>query len=87
MLNLTHQIFPAGKDVIALIISSLDSTKLVGPNSIPKKILKVLSNDISCQFADIFIMSFTSGVFPSVLKIAKVVPIHKKDSKLDFSMT
>ena len=30
-------------------------------------------------------MSFTSGVFPSALQIAKVVPVHKKDSKLDFS--
>ena len=30
-------------------------------------------------------MLFTSGVFPSTLKIAKVVPVHKKDSKLDFS--
>ena len=30
-------------------------------------------------------MSFTSGVFPSALKIAKVVPADKKDSKLDFS--
>ena len=30
-------------------------------------------------------MSFTSGVFPSALKLAKVIPVHKKDSKLDFS--
>ena len=30
-------------------------------------------------------MSFTSVVFPSALKIAKIVPIHEKDSKLDFS--
>ena len=30
-------------------------------------------------------MSFTSRVFPSALKIAKVVPVHKKDSKLNFS--
>ena len=30
-------------------------------------------------------MYFTSGVFPSALKIAKVVPVHKKDLKLDFS--
>ena len=26
-----------------------------------------------------------TGVFPSVLKIAKVVPVFKKDSKLDYS--
>ena len=29
-------------------------------------------------------MLFNSGVFPPALKIAKVVPVHKKDSKLDF---
>ena len=26
-----------------------------------------------------------AGVFPSVLKTAKVVPVFKKDSKLDYS--
>ena len=30
-------------------------------------------------------MTFTLGVFPSALKIVKVVPVHKEDSKLDFS--
>ena len=30
-------------------------------------------------------MSFTSDVFPSALKLAKVIPVYKKDSKLDFS--
>ena len=29
--------------------------------------------------------SFSTGVFPSILKIAKVVPIHKKQSKLVYS--
>ena len=76
---------PTDKDEIAFIISSLDSTKSVGPNSIPTKILKLLKNDSSCQIVDIFNMSLTSGVFPSVLKLAKVIPVHKKDSKLDFS--
>ena len=50
----------------------------------PTKILKLLKNDISCQLVDIFNMLFTSGVFPSALKIVKVVPVHKNDSKLDF---
>ena len=35
--------------------------------------------------ADIFNISFSTGVFPTILKVAKVVPVHKKDSKLDFS--
>ena len=35
--------------------------------------------------ADLFNPSFKSGVFPSVLKTAKVIPIFKKDSKLDYS--
>ena len=30
-------------------------------------------------------LSLSFGVFPSVLKIAKVVPVFKKDSKLDYS--
>ena len=30
-------------------------------------------------------MLFTSGVFPCVLKLAEVIPVYKKDSKLDFA--
>ena len=37
------------------------------------------------QLADLFNLSFMTGVFPSVLKTAKVVPVFKKDSKLDYS--
>ena len=37
------------------------------------------------QLADLFNLSFTTGVFPFVLKTAKVVPVFKKDSKLDYS--
>ena len=42
-------------------------------------------NEISKQLADLFNFSFVTGVFPSVLKAAKVVPVFKKDSKLDYS--
>ena len=30
-------------------------------------------------------MSFSTGQFPSVLKIAKVIPIHKKQSRVDYT--
>ena len=42
--------------------------------NLPVKILKLLKNDISGQLHGIFNMSFSTGKFPSVLKIAK----HKK---------
>ena len=49
------------------------------------KILKLLKYDIFQQLTDIFNMSFLTGQFPSVLKIAKVIPIHKKQSKVDIA--
>ena len=35
--------------------------------------------------ADLFNPSFETGVFPSVIKTVKAIPIFKKDSKLDYS--
>ena len=66
-------------------ISSPNSSKSVRPNSIPTRILKLLKNDIFTQLADIFNISFSTGIFLTILKVAKVVPAHKKGSKLDFS--
>ena len=60
------------------IISSLNSSKVSGPNSIPYRILFLLKNEISEQLADLFNLSFMAGVFPSVLKTAKVVPVDSK---------
>ena len=83
--NISFFVSPTDKKEIENVISSLDSNKSVGPNSIPTKVLKLLKNDISCQLSEIFNISFSSGIFPSLLKTAKVIPVHEKDSKLDFS--
>ena len=37
------------------------------------------------ELADLFNLSFKTGVFPSVAKTAKVIPVFKEDSKLDYS--
>ena len=76
---------PTDKEEIANIISSLNSNKASGPNSIPYRILFLLKNELSKQLADLFNLSFMTGVFPSVLKTTKVVPVFKKDSKLNYS--
>ena len=83
--NNTVFLQPTDIEEIANIISSLNSNKASGPNSIPYRILFLLKNEISKQLADLFNLSFMTGVFPSVLKIEKVVPVFKKDSKLDYS--
>ena len=83
--NISFFVSPTDKTEIEDVISSLDSNKSVGPNSIPTKILKLLKDDISSQLSETFNISFSSGVFPSILKTAKVIPVHIKDSKLDFS--
>ena len=70
---------PTDNEEIANIISSLNSNKVSGPNSIPYRILFLLKNEISKQLADLFNLSFMTGVFPSVLKSAEVVPVFKKD--------
>ena len=74
-------ISPTDKTEIENIMSSLDFNKSVGPNS---KVLKIIKNDIFNQLSEIFDISFSSGVFTSILKSYKVIPVHKKDSKLDF---
>ena len=81
--NISFFVSPTDKTEIEDVILSLDSNKSIGPNSIPTKILKLLKDDISSQLSEIFNISFSS-VFPSILKTAKVIPIHKKYSKLDF---
>ena len=65
-------------------MSSLNSNKASGPNSISYRTF-LLKTEILKQLADSFNLSFVTRVFPSVLKTAKIVPVFKKDSKLDNS--
>ena len=40
---------------------------------------------MDCLIPSTFALSFTTGTFPTLLKTAKAIPLHKKDSKLDFT--
>ena len=81
----TIYLLPTNKEEIANIIPFLNSSKVSGPNSIPYRILYLLKNEIPNQLLDLFNFSFMTDVFLFVLKTAKVVPVFKKDSKLDYS--
>ena len=60
------------------LINTLDENKSSGPCTIPTKLLKVASKELSLTFSDICNTSFSEGIFPDKNKIAKVIPSHKK---------
>ena len=78
-------ISPCTKEEIIEVNSNFKPKKVAGPNSILTKLLRLLTDDISEHLSIIFNISFTTGIFPEKLKVAKVIPIHKKDSKLECS--
>ena len=80
-----HSIFisPTDSTEVYNLISNLKNRKASGPNSIPTTVLKHLNNEISTVFAKLFNLSFSTGVFPNILKTSSVLPLFKKGSKLD----
>ena len=66
-------------------ILSLKTNKSCRPNNIPTKVLHLLQDQISNHLATICNLSFSTVIFPAVLKRAKVIPIHKNNSKLEVS--
>ena len=62
------------------IINHLE-TKSSGPASIPIKLLKIITDLIIIPLTKIINTSFSTGEYPNKLKIVKVIPIHKGDSK------
>ena len=69
------------KEISDLIIT-LKNTKGLGPNSIPTDILKEIHETISIPFSTLINKSFTTGVFPNMSKIAKVVQIFKSETRM-----
>ena len=83
--TVTFIIIATNKEEICKVISSLNISKSCGSSSIPTKILHLLQDHISKYVATICNLSFSTGIFPTILKTAKVIPIHKKDSRLEVS--
>ena len=78
----TFFISPTTPDEIKNIINSIKSSKCVGPNSIPTKILHLIKDKISIPLSELINKSFATGCFPNICKTAKVIPIFKTESRL-----
>ena len=71
---------PVSASEIINIIRGLKN-KSPGDDKITAGVLKQFDYIIAPRLSDIINMSFTNGIFPDILKIAKVVPIYKEGSR------
>ena len=74
-------IFPTDANEVYNIISSLKNTSACGVDHIPVSAVKSVSEHISSPLAALINHSISSGIFPDMLKIAKVIPIYKNGDK------
>ena len=72
---------PTDEKEVEQKIKAMKDNKTVGPNSIRTKILKVHSKTLSKPLAELINLSLNQGKFPTILKIAKVILIHKRGDK------
>ena len=63
------------------MIKNIKLSNTKGHDGISSDLLKLIGNAISKSITLIINQSLTTGIFPDRLKIAKVIPIFKKDSK------
>ena len=66
---------------IVNIVKSLQPKTSTGYDGLSMKLLKQIIQSIAQPLEYIFNISLSCGICPSLLKIAKVVPIYKKDDK------
>ena len=83
--NGRFRITPTNPTEIQKIIEQLNPWKGTGPNSIPSFILRKLASIISDPISNLCNRSLETGIYPDILKLARLVPVHKKESKLDVS--
>ena len=76
-------IYPTTKEDIENNIKLLNNHKTTGPKSIPTQTLKQFKKTLPESLNNLINLSFTTGAFPNIAKIAKIVPLYKKENKLE----
>lgn len=72
------------KEQVTKVIDNLKPKTSRGKDNMSNKLLKEVKNEISESLTVIINQCFSTGVFPNSLKIAKVVPLHKKNENYLF---
>jgi len=71
------------KEELIKEIKQLNVNKSPGLDSISPKVILASCDYISKPLLHIFNLSFSNGVFPTGMKVAKTIPLYKKNSRLD----
>ena len=72
---------PANNNDLLSVIKQVKNGKATGPNSLNTIFLKECAKQLSEPLAFPFNMSLSNDNFPESLKLANIIPIHKKDGK------
>lgn len=77
-------LFGTDEQEIERLILGLKSDKAKGPDDIPNMVWLNCASDVSWFLAVCVNRCFESGIYPAVLKVARVVPLHKGGAGRDF---
>lgn len=81
-ISATFALFPTDEREVISVISSLKTSSSSGRDSMSSKLLKACSVSLASPLSHLINESFTSGIFPSILKLGIVKPLQKnKNSK------
>lgn len=85
MVNSNFYFYPVIKHEVVDIITSLKNKSSAGLDSVSARVLKMIGEDIAQHFAYCINLSVTTGIFPSPLKKAIVIPLHKSNDVKDIT--
>ena len=69
---------PITKEDVEDLLSTLRTQKSIDSSSLPSKVLKDFKKCFSKPISDLINLTFSFGIFPVILKPAKVLPIFEK---------
>ena len=82
--NVSHNMFglvSVTMDQVSSILNSIIASKATGLDELPARFIKDGSSVIAKPLTHIVNLPITTGNIPDDLKVARVVPLHKKKSK------
>ena len=79
--NTTFQFEEIDNSKVLQYINNMKPSHCCEHDNISSNTLKLIANEVSPSLTLIIKQSLSTGIFPDIMKTAKVIPIHKKDEK------